>query len=113
MTFQELYVRVNEFAALLRDFCGLKAGDTAALHMPMTAEIAVAMLACARLGVIHSQVFSGVLRQGGGGPRRRRQSKVLITGDAYYRAGKLIDHKEKATSRSRRRRRKATRSKRC
>ena len=59
MTYQELYVRVNEFAALLRDFCGLKAGDRATLHMPMVAELPITMLACARLGVIHSQVFSG------------------------------------------------------
>ena len=49
ITYQELYVRVNEFAALLRDFCGLKAGDRATLHMPMVAELPIAMLACARL----------------------------------------------------------------
>ncbi|HYZ39165.1 MAG TPA: AMP-binding protein, partial [Stellaceae bacterium] len=59
VTYQELYVRVNEVAALLRDFCGVKAGDRVTLHMPMVAELPIAMLACARLGVIHSQVFSG------------------------------------------------------
>src|SRR5919198_816030 len=59
VTYQELWVRVNEFAALLRDFCGLKAGDRVTLHMPMVAELPITMLACARLGVIHSQVFSG------------------------------------------------------
>jgi acetyl-CoA synthetase len=59
ITFQELYNRVNEFAALLKDFCGVKPGDTVTLHMPMIPEIAVAMLACARIGAIHSQVFSG------------------------------------------------------
>ena len=53
------YRQVNEFAALLRDFCGLKAGDRVTLHMPMVAELPVTMLACARLGVIHSQVFGG------------------------------------------------------
>ena len=41
ITYQELYVRVNEFAALLRDFCGLKAGDRVTLHMPMLAELPV------------------------------------------------------------------------
>ena len=59
LTYQELFVRVNELAALLRDFCGLKAGDRVTLHMPMVAELPITMLACARLGVIHSQVFSG------------------------------------------------------
>ena len=56
ITYQELYVRVNEFAAMLKDL-GLKAGDTVTLHMPMIPELPITMLACARLGVIHSQVF--------------------------------------------------------
>jgi acetyl-CoA synthetase len=60
VTYQELYVRVNEVAALLRDFCGLKRGDRVTLHMPMVPELPITMLACARLGVIHSQVFSGL-----------------------------------------------------
>src|SRR5262249_42008143 len=59
LTYQDLFVRVNEFAALLRDLCGLKTGDRVTLHMPMVAELPITMLACARLGVIHSQVFSG------------------------------------------------------
>src|SRR6266852_6318781 len=59
VTYQELFVRVNEFAVLLRDACGLKTGDRVTLHMPMVAELPIAMLACARLGLIHSQVFSG------------------------------------------------------
>ena len=47
---------MNEMAALLRDFCGLKKGDRVTLHMPMVPELPITMLACARLGVIHSQV---------------------------------------------------------
>src|SRR5271166_2167782 len=54
LTYQELFVRVNEFAALLRDFAGLKAGDRVTIHMPMVPELPITMLACARLGVIHS-----------------------------------------------------------
>ena len=50
VTYQDLWVRVNEFAALLRDFAGLKAGDRVTLHMPMTPDLPVTMLACARLG---------------------------------------------------------------
>jgi acetyl-CoA synthetase len=96
VTYQELFVRVNEFAALLRDFCGLKAGDRVTLHMPMVAELPITMLACARLGVIHSQVFSGFSGKACADRATDSESRVLITMDAYYRAGKLLDHKEKA-----------------
>ncbi len=98
VTYQELFVRVNEFAALLRDFCGLKAGDRVTLHMPMVAELPITMLACARLGVIHSQVFSGFSGKACADRVSDSGSHVLITMDAYYRAGKLLDHKEKADS---------------
>ena len=96
ITFQELWVKVNEFAAVLRDFCGLKAGDTVTLHMPMVPELPITMLACARLGVIHSQVFSGFSGKACADRIVDAKSKVLITSDGYYRAGKLLDHKEKA-----------------
>src|SRR6266516_5631959 len=59
VTYEELHRRVNEFAALLRDFCGVEAGDRVTFHLPMVPELPVAMLACARLGVIHSEVFGG------------------------------------------------------
>ena len=59
ITYAELHRRVNEFAALLRDFAGVKAGDRVTFHLPMVPELPVAMLACARLGVIHSEVFGG------------------------------------------------------
>jgi acetyl-CoA synthetase len=96
VTYQDLYVRVNEFAALLRDFCGLKAGDRATLHLPMVPELPIAMLACARLGVIHSQVFSGFSGKACADRIVDSASRVLITMDAYYRNGSLQDHKEKA-----------------
>ncbi len=96
ITYQELYVRVNEMAALLRDFCGLKAGDRVTLHMPMTPDLPVTMLALARLGVVHSQVFGGFSGGAAGDRIIDSGSEVLITIDAYHRGGKLIDHKEKA-----------------
>src|SRR2546429_1183250 len=58
LTYRDLYDRVNEAAALLQGL-GLKAGDRVTLHMPMVPELPITMLACARLGVIHSQVFGG------------------------------------------------------
>jgi acetyl-CoA synthetase len=96
ITYQELYVRVNEFAALLRDFAGLKAGDRVTLHMPMVPELPVTMLACARLGVIHSQVFAGFSGNAAGHRIADSGSNVLITMDGYYRSGDLLDHKIKA-----------------
>jgi acetyl-CoA synthetase len=96
ITYQELYVRVNEFAAILKDFCGLKAGDTITLHMPMVAELAISMLACARLGIIHSQVFGGFSGKACADRVVDSGSNILVTMDAYYRGGQLIDHKEKA-----------------
>jgi acetyl-CoA synthetase len=96
ITYQELYVRVNEFAAVLKDFCQLKAGDTVTLHMPMVAELVITMLACARLGIIHSQVFGGFSGKACADRIVDSGSNILITADAYYRGGQLIDHKEKA-----------------
>src|SRR5246127_2607761 len=96
ITYQELYRRVNEMAALLRDFCGLKAGDRVTLHMPMTPELPVTMLACARLGVIHSQVFAGFSGAACGTRIADSGSHVLITMDGYWRSGSMVDHKVKA-----------------
>ena len=96
ITYQELYSRVNEFAALLRDFAGLKKGDRVTIHMPMIAELAITMLACARLGVVHSVVFGGFSGEACGLRAADSGSRVLIYADSYYRSGKLIDHKASA-----------------
>jgi len=96
ISYQQLYVRVNEFAAVLRDFCGLKAGDRVTLHMPMIPELPITMLACARLGVIHSQVFGGFSGKACADRIEDSKSRFLITMDSYYRGGKLLDHKQKA-----------------
>ena len=96
ITYQELYRRVNAFAALLRGFAGVKAGDRVTFHLPMVPDLPVAMLACARLGVIHNEVFGGFSGHACGGRIADSGSKILITIDGYYRNGELIDHKEKA-----------------
>jgi acetyl-CoA synthetase len=96
LTYQELYKRVNEFAALLRDFCGLKQGDRVTFHMPMVLELPISMLACARLGVIHSEVFGGFSGAACGDRIADSDSHVLVTIDSYYRNGDLLDHKVKA-----------------
>ena len=96
VTYQDLYVRVNEFASLLRDFAGVKEGDRVTFHMPMVPELPVSMLACARLGAVHSQVFGGFSGAACGNRIVDSDSHVLITMDAYYRNGELLDHKAKA-----------------
>jgi acetyl-CoA synthetase len=96
ISYQELYIRVNEMAALLRDFCGLKTGDRVTLHMPMVPQLPVTMLACARLGIIHSVVFGGFSGEACGGRIADSKSRLLITIDGYYRSGKLLDHKANA-----------------
>src|ERR1700751_6435986 len=96
ITYQELYVRVNEVAALLRDFCGLKKGARGPLPLPRLPELPITMLACARLGVIHSQVFSGFSAKSVAERVADSESRVLITTDSYYRGGKLLDHKGNA-----------------
>jgi len=96
MTYQELHDRVNEFAALLQDFCRVKTGDRVTFHLPMLPELPVSMLACARLGVIHSEVFGGFSGAACGERIADSRSRILVTMDAYYRNGELIDHKAKA-----------------
>jgi acetyl-CoA synthetase len=96
ITYQELHKRVNEFAALLRGFGGVKVGDRVTFHMPMVPDLPVSMLACARLGVIHNQVFGGFSGTACGGRMADSESRILVTMDGYYRNGELIDHKAKA-----------------
>jgi acetyl-CoA synthetase len=96
ISYGELLRQVNEFAAVLRDFAHLKAGDRVTLHLPMVPELPVTMLACARLGVIHSEVFGGFSGHACGTRIADSGSHVLITMDGYYRAGALTDHKVKA-----------------
>jgi acetyl-CoA synthetase len=96
ITYQELYQRVNEFAALLRDFAGVQTGDRVTFHLPMVPELPVAMLACARLGAIHSQVFGGFSGAACGERLADANSHVLVTMDGFYRNGELLDHKVKA-----------------
>ena len=85
---------MNEFAAVLRDFAGLKAGDRVTLHMPMVPELPITMLACARLGIIHSEVYGGFSGGACGERIADSGSRVLVTIDGYYRSGKLLDHKK-------------------
>src|SRR5215469_2541681 len=79
ISYAQLHRQVSEFAAVLRDSLGLQAGDRVTLHMPMVPELPVTMLACARLGVIHSQVFGGFSGAACGHRIADSGSRVLLT----------------------------------
>jgi len=77
--------------------CGAAAsGERVTLYMPMVPELVVTMLACARLGVIHSQVSGGFSGTTCGRRIVGSGSRILITIDGFYHAGQLVDHKVKA-----------------
>ncbi|MHA1768681.1 MAG: acetate--CoA ligase [Candidatus Thorarchaeota archaeon] len=94
-TYKELLSEVNKTANVLKNL-GLKKGDTVTIYLPMIPELAIIMLACARIGVIHSIVFGGFTADSLVDRIQDCQSKVLITADGYYRAGKVIKQKENA-----------------
>jgi acetyl-CoA synthetase len=96
ITFQELYRRVNEVAAMLRDFAGLQKGDRVTIHMPMIPELPITMLACARIGVVHSVVFGGFSGEACGLRAADSGSRILIYADGYHRNGRWVDHKASA-----------------
>jgi acetyl-CoA synthetase len=96
ITYQELYWRVNEFAALLKGFCGVETGDVATIYMPMSRDMPVAMLACARLGVVHNQVFGGFSGVECGKRIGDAKSKILVTIDGWNSNGVLQDLKAQA-----------------
>jgi acetyl-CoA synthetase len=98
LTYQDLYDRVNEVAAVLRDFCALQPGDRVTIHMPLVPELPITMLACARLGIVHSVVFGGFSGTACGQRIADSGSRVLISMDGYHRNGAIVDHKEKVTS---------------
>jgi acetyl-CoA synthetase len=95
ITYQELYERVNEFALALQAM-GLKAGDRITFHLPMMLALPISMLACARLGIIHNQVFGGFSAKACAERMVDSKSHVLVTCDGYYRNGQLLDHKADA-----------------
>ena len=96
ITYQELYNLVNEFAYVLKEFAGLKAGDRVTFHLPMIPELPISMLACARLGVIHNEVCGGFSAKACADRVVDSGSHVLVTCDAYYRSGQVIDKKKDA-----------------
>lgn len=93
VTYQQLLDGVCQFANVLKSR-GLKKEDTVALYMPMIPELVIAMLACARIGVIHSVVFAGFSSESLAERLKDAKCKVVITADGVWRGPKLINLKE-------------------
>jgi propionyl-CoA synthetase len=91
-SFRELYREVQQAAAALRAL-GVKKGDRVVIYMPMIAEAAFAMLACARIGAIHSVVFGGFASMSLASRIEDAAPKVIISADAGSRAGKVLAYK--------------------
>jgi acetyl-CoA synthetase len=89
ITYQELFDQVCQFANLLLAK-GIKAGDRVCIYMPMIPEAAVAMLACARIGAVHSVVFAGFSAVALQGRIKDCGAKMLITADYLYRGDKNL-----------------------
>src|SRR6188472_3800478 len=95
LTYWELLSEVNKFANVLRDF-KVKKGDRVAIYMPLIPEVAIAMLACARIGAIHSVVFGGFSPESLRDRINDSECKALITADGGFRRGGIVPLKKNA-----------------
>jgi acetyl-CoA synthetase len=91
-TYRQLHREVCKFANVLQSL-GLKKGDRAAIYMPMVPEAAVAMLGCARVGVVHTVIFGGFSAEAIKDRVNDCQAKVIITADGGWRRGRIIELK--------------------
>ncbi|MEP4909362.1 MAG: acetate--CoA ligase, partial [Algibacter sp.] len=92
ITYKQLHERVNKFANVLKSQ-GIKKGDRVCIYLPMIPELAVSLLACARIGAIHSVVFAGFSATALSTRINDSDCKMVITSDGSYRGAKTIDLK--------------------
>jgi len=92
ITYKQLYERVNQFANVLKEQ-GIQKGDRVCIYLPMIPELAIATLACARIGAIHSVVFAGFSSTALSTRINDSDCKIVLTSDGSYRGTKTIDLK--------------------
>ncbi len=95
LTYGELHAQVCRFANVLKSL-GVARGDRVAIYMPMVPEVAVAMLACARIGAPHTVVFAGFSAESLRDRINDAEAKVLVTADGGYRRGTIVPLKQNA-----------------
>jgi acetyl-CoA synthetase len=95
LTYFDLYREVSKFANVLKTL-GTKKGDRVAIYMPLVPELAIAMLACARIGAIHSVVFGGFSAESLRDRINDAQARLLITADGGHRRGGIVQLKQVA-----------------
>ena len=88
ITYRKLYTEVNKTANLLKNHFDIKKGDRVVLYMPMIPEVAIMMLACARIGAIHSVVFGGFSPEALRDRIIDAEAKLVVTADGAFRKGK-------------------------
>ena len=93
LTYYELYLEVNKLANALKNL-GVKKGETVSMYLPMCPELMISMLACAKIGAVHSVVYSGLSVGSFVERMNDARAKILITADGTYRRGKIIDLKK-------------------
>jgi len=94
-TYKELHKEVSKFANVLKKH-GIKKGDRVCIYMPMIPELAIAMLACVRIGAIHSIVFGGFSAESLKDRINDAGAKLLVTADGSFRRGKVFPLKDNA-----------------
>jgi acetyl-CoA synthetase len=94
-TYQQLFYAVNKFAQVLKSY-GVRKGDRVAIYLPMIPELPIAMLACARIGAVHSVVFGGFSAQSLRERINDCGAKILITADEGIRGGRFVPLKKNA-----------------
>ena len=92
LSYSTLWSEVNKFASILKN-CGVGKGDKVALYLPMIPELPIFMLACARIGAVHTVIFSGFSAQALADRVNDVQAKLLITADGGFRRGKVVSLK--------------------
>ena len=95
LTYFDLYRQVNAFAGVLKSL-GIGRGDRVALYLPLIPELAIAMLACARIGAVHSVIFGGFSAESLRDRINDAQARLLITADGGYRRGQVVPLKRMA-----------------
>jgi len=93
LSYSTLYREVNRYASVLKKL-GVEKGDRVALYLPMIPELPVFMLACARIGAVHTVIFSGFSAQAIADRIEDTQAKLIITADGGYRRGRVVELKE-------------------